>query len=636
MVWLIAPTNYPPVEGTNWFVLYPGVNAYGVAVDPVYPYIWQTTGGEYVFRWRTNGVPVTNQSGSVNLHFHGNNSSQGLVVDGNGHVWVAHAIGSTTVGHLDTNGNWLGNVQMRLTGLRGEYFPNTNFAGIPALVRVEAPLDFNWGYGSPAPSVPSNYFCARWFGVLEPRVEGEHVLILSADAGAAVQLTLEGQTVSSNWWEEPGPYPVELFLTNYLSTNTAYSLKVEYIEFTGEARVKLSWIEPGQTTPVVIPPERFQQVGTGPTGVSVDAAGKIWAANIGTHNVMRIDPNAGQIVLTTNVVGGVTNIITNHVGLVDMVVDLGDGSFHPEPYNLAASPYNYSDMTGFNNRIVNPTLQPYKGYWMVIHDSGVPELWWDRISWDAAVPDGCNIEVFVRASDDRSALARQRFLQVTNNVVIQELRGRYIELRVALIRDDPTKQPVLYRLTLHAQSTSFLRAWLDDAWAYETQDAEFYAEVLAPEPVNYWWYIKRPWTNEFELVVGASGPTLTLTGVDLWDDWTEVSVLVSNAAGETVWLGPATLSVYPMQIAIPGSGTMGVASRYPATIHVRGMPTNLASVQVTLYYLSHKRPDDLDILLVSPSGKKIMLMSDAGGNTAVTNVTLVFDQVFTNNPQMRI
>ncbi|GIX50733.1 MAG: hypothetical protein KatS3mg132_927 [Limisphaera sp.] len=187
-------------------------------------------------------------------------------------------------------------------------------------------------------------------------------------------------------------------------------------------------------------------------------------------------------------------------------------------------------------------------------------------------------------------------------------------------------------MTFKAHKAGCLSGWLDDTWAYETEDAHFQAQVIAPEPIAYRWYILYPWTNEFAELPAVTGPILTLTNVDLWDDWTMVSVLVSNAAGETLWLGPATLSVYPLAISIPGSGTMGPASRYPATIHVRGMPSQLASVRVILYDLRHTRPDDLDILLVSPSGKKIMLMSDAGGNTAVTNATLVFDQSFYSAP----
>ncbi|MCS7337648.1 MAG: hypothetical protein NZ739_05340, partial [Verrucomicrobiae bacterium] len=51
--------------------------------------------------------------------------------------------------------------------------------------------------------------------------------------------------------------------------------------------------------------------------------------------------------------------------------------------------------------------------------------------------------------------------------------------------------------------------------------------------------------DRLEPVPGVTGPTLTLTNVDLWDDWTLVAVSASNAAGELLWLGPAQLAVYP-------------------------------------------------------------------------------------------
>jgi subtilisin-like proprotein convertase family protein len=47
-------------------------------------------------------------------------------------------------------------------------------------------------------------------------------------------------------------------------------------------------------------------------------------------------------------------------------------------------------------------------------------------------------------------------------------------------------------------------------------------------------------------------------------------------------------------------------------------------VEVTLTNLTHYRPEDLDVLLVSPSGTNIILMSDAGGYTPATGATLVF------------
>lgn len=93
-----------------------------------------------------------------------------------------------------------------------------------------------------------------------------------------------------------------------------------------------------------------------------------------------------------------------------MAVDLGDGTWHTAPYDQPAAPYNYSDMTGFNNRIVNPTLQPLKGYWVDVHDSGIEQQLWNKVSWSASIPQGCSVEVFVRAADERTALGRATFV----------------------------------------------------------------------------------------------------------------------------------------------------------------------------------------------------------------------------------
>ncbi len=65
-------------------------------------------------------------------------------------------------------------------------------------------------------------------------------------------------------------------------------------------------------------------VGSTPTGVAVDADGKVWVTNMDSHNAMRIDPDLGTY------------------GEVDLTVSLGSG----------ASPYNYSDMTGIMARYV--------------------------------------------------------------------------------------------------------------------------------------------------------------------------------------------------------------------------------------------------------------------------------------------
>jgi subtilisin-like proprotein convertase family protein len=67
------------------------------------------------------------------------------------------------------------------------------------------------------------------------------------------------------------------------------------------------------------------------------------------------------------------------------------------------------------------------------------------------------------------------------------------------------------------------------------------------------------------------------------------------------------------------------ATPYPSSINVSGLTGSVSKVTVTLMGVQHTFPDDIDILLVGPSGQKIELMSDAGGNRSISNVDLAFD-----------
>lgn len=95
------------------------------------------------------------------------------------------------------------------------------------------------------------------------------------------------------------------------------------------------------------------------------------------------------------------------------------------------------------------------------------------------------------------------------------------------------------------------------------------------------------------------------------------------AVGANVGTGPAGATFANSSLTtIPDSGT---ASPYPSVINVANVGGPITKLTVTLSNLWHTYPDDLDILLAGPSGQKVMLMSDAGGLTDVTNLTLTFD-----------
>jgi uncharacterized repeat protein (TIGR01451 family) len=75
-------------------------------------------------------------------------------------------------------------------------------------------------------------------------------------------------------------------------------------------------------------------------------------------------------------------------------------------------------------------------------------------------------------------------------------------------------------------------------------------------------------------------------------------------------------------IIIPNSGN---ASPYPSTITVSNVPGVISRVTVALDGVAHEFPDDVDILLVDPAGRGVVLMSDAGGSQDLLGVGLTFD-----------
>lgn len=94
---------------------------------------------------------------------------------------------------------------------------------------------------------------------------------------------------------------------------------------------------------------------------------------------------------------------------------------------------------------------------------------------------------------------------------------------------------------------------------------------------------------------------------------TAASMTISNPTPITVAADPDN--------PVPGSP-------YPSTINVSGLTGVIVNVEVTLYGVSHNRPDDLDVLLVGPHSSgglaSAMIMSDAGDTQPISGVNLTF------------
>ncbi|HYY42201.1 MAG TPA: proprotein convertase P-domain-containing protein, partial [Pyrinomonadaceae bacterium] len=119
---------------------------------------------------------------------------------------------------------------------------------------------------------------------------------------------------------------------------------------------------------------------------------------------------------------------------------------------------------------------------------------------------------------------------------------------------------------------------------------------------------------------GACGTNITAT-LQLSDGTTPLGTVAftlrlgASASGTQNFAAAST-------ITIPSVGT---ATPYPATINVSGLNGTITKVTVALVNINHTFPADVDVLLAGPQGQNLIIMSDAGGNPDLVNVSLTFD-----------
>jgi subtilisin-like proprotein convertase family protein len=147
------------------------------------------------------------------------------------------------------------------------------------------------------------------------------------------------------------------------------------------------------------------------------------------------------------------------------------------------------------------------------------------------------------------------------------------------------------------------------------------------------------WSIDIEYVVGVpTNPAI----------WTPATGLYTDAAGtiqytgtpiDSIYASPAATTTYTATVTGIGPSViqtfantapvtinaLGVAAPYPSNLAVSGLPTTGVTVKsVTLSGTSHTFPADVDIILQSPTGQNVVLMSDVGGGTAIVGQTYTF------------
>ncbi len=119
-------------------------------------------------------------------------------------------------------------------GWQGEYFTNPDVHGEPALVRTDADVNFDWGLGSPDPSIPVDHFSARWTRSLSLPA-GQYRFHATADDG--VRVYVDGLPIIDQWHTS-----AEVTYNTSLSlTGGNHLLRVDHYDNTEQARVRVWW-----------------------------------------------------------------------------------------------------------------------------------------------------------------------------------------------------------------------------------------------------------------------------------------------------------------------------------------------------------------------------------------------------------
>ena len=124
-------------------------------------------------------------------------------------------------------------------GLEANYFDNQDFTN-PIINRIDPVVNFNWGTGSPDPSMGADNFSIRWDGLIEVPVSGSYTFYTNTDDG--VRLWVNDQLLIDKWIPQS---PTEWSASISLTQGALVNITMEYYEQGGGAVAQLSWSGPG-------------------------------------------------------------------------------------------------------------------------------------------------------------------------------------------------------------------------------------------------------------------------------------------------------------------------------------------------------------------------------------------------------
>lgn len=132
-------------------------------------------------------------------------------------------------------------------------------------------------------------------------------------------------------------------------------------------------------------------------------------------------------------------------------------------------------------------------------------------------------------------------------------------------------------------------------------------------------------SGTYNLVVTGGGCSSAPAPVSVTVNPTPATPVITPASAVACPNDPVVLTASPAPgqifnqsgaaLTIPTSGATGLSTPYPATAVVSGLPTSAVTVTKVTITGTHTWNNDMDVLLQSPSGQNVIIMSDCGNDT---------------------
>lgn len=130
-------------------------------------------------------------------------------------------------------------------GLKAEYFDNKDLTNLK-LTRTDSNINFDWGYGSPNPSIGSDTFSVRWSGFVVPQYSETYTFYTLTNDG--VRLWVNNQLLIDRWVNQPAK---QYSSSINLIAGQKVSIKMEYYENITKALASLYWSSPSTPKQIV-------------------------------------------------------------------------------------------------------------------------------------------------------------------------------------------------------------------------------------------------------------------------------------------------------------------------------------------------------------------------------------------------